>query len=90
MESGIIRELDNLGRVVIPMEWRRELDIKPKDPIEIIKNGDEIIIKKYVPGCYCCGEYKDNIIEYKGIKICKSCLEKVNKLSKIVLEEREI
>ena len=90
MASGIRRELDNLGRVVIPKEWRRELNIDPKDSVEIIKNGNEIIIKKYVQGCYCCGEYKDNIIEYKGINICKSCLEKVNKLSKIVLEEREI
>ena len=86
MAKGIVRELDNLGRVVIPMEWRRELNINPKDPIEIIKNDNEIIIKKYTSGCYCCGGTKENLIEYKGLKICKNCLEKVNKLSAIILE----
>ena len=87
MSSGIAREIDNLGRVVIPIEWRKELNINPKDTVEIIKNGDEIIIKKYVQGCYCCKEYKEDLVEYKGFKICKSCLEKVNELSKIILEK---
>lgn len=87
MAKGIVRELDNLGRVVIPMEWRRELNIYAKDPIEIIKNGNEVIVKKYVPGCHCCGNTKENLIEYKGLKICNKCLETVNKFAAIILEE---
>lgn len=88
MASGITREIDNLGRVVIPIEWRKELGLKVKDSVEIIKNGNEIIIKKYEQSCYCCKEYKENLVEFKGIKICKSCLDKVNELSKIILNER--
>ena len=89
MAKGIVRELDNLGRVVIPMDWRRELNINAKDPIEIIKNGNEVIVKKYVPGCHCCGSMSEKLVEYKGIKICKKCLETVNKFAAIILEEED-
>lgn len=70
--TGIVRKLDQLGRIVIPMELRRTLDIAEKDAIEIYTDGEEIVLKKYEPACIFCGEAKD-VINYKGKNICKNC-----------------
>ena len=75
--TGIVRNLDQLGRLVIPKETRKALDRNEGDPIEMFTDGDEIILKKYNPGCQCCGDMKD-VKEYKGIKICKKCLNELN------------
>ena len=74
---GIVRNLDQLGRFVIPKETRKMLNLNGGDPVEIFTDGDKIIIKKYAPGCQCCGNM-ENIKEYKGIKICKKCLNELN------------
>ena len=74
---GIVRKLDQLGRLVIPKETRRVFNLNGRDPVEIFTDGDKIIIKKYNPGCQCCGDMKD-VKEYKGIKICKKCLNELN------------
>ena len=74
---GIVRNLDQLGRFVIPKETRRVFNLNGGDPVEIFTDGDKIIIKKYNPGCQCCGDMKD-VKEYKGIKICKKCLNELN------------
>ena len=74
---GIVRNLDQLGRFVIPKETRKMLNLNGGDPVEIFTDGDKIIIKKYNPGCQCCGNMKD-VKEYKGIKICKKCLNELN------------
>lgn len=70
--TGIIRKLDQLGRIVLPMELRKTLDIVEKDPLEIYTDGEQIILKKYEPACIFCGEAKD-VINYKGKNICKNC-----------------
>ncbi|MDU4953885.1 MAG: AbrB/MazE/SpoVT family DNA-binding domain-containing protein [Clostridium sp.] len=70
--TGIVRKLDQLGRIVLPMELRRTLDIAEKDAIEIYTDGEKIILKKYEPACIFCGEAKD-VINYKGKNICKNC-----------------
>ena len=57
--TGIVRKVDELGRIVIPIELRRTLDIEIKDALEIYVNSDEIILKKYQPSCLFCGEVKD-------------------------------
>ena len=75
--TGIVRKLDPLGRLVIPKETRRLFNLNGRDPVEIFTDEDKIIIKKYNPGCQCCGNM-ENIKEYKGIKICKKCLDKLN------------
>ena len=75
--TGIVRNLDQLGRLVIPKETRKVFDLNEGDPVEIFTDGDKIIIKKYNPGCQCCGDMKD-VKEYKGIKICKKCLNELN------------
>lgn len=74
--TGIVRKLDALGRVVIPIELRRTLDIKVKDPLEIFVDDDKIVLKKFSPSCIFCGESKD-IFDFKGKKVCQSCSEKI-------------
>ena len=74
---GIVRKLDQLGRLVIPKETRRVFNLNGGDPVEIFTDEDKIIIKKYNPGCQCCGDMKD-VKEYKGIRICKKCLNELS------------
>ncbi len=77
--TGIVRKVDELGRVVIPIEIRNKFDIKEKDPIEIYVEGSNIILKKYEPNCVFCGNSK-NLVEYKGKLICNKCSKKIGEL----------
>lgn len=70
--TGIVRKLDELGRIVLPIEMRRTFGLAEKDAIEIYVEGDCIILKKHQPNCALCGEGK-NLVEYKGKLICKHC-----------------
>ena len=70
--TGIVRKVDELGRIVLPMELRRTLDIQKEDPIEIYVDGATIILKKYEPACIFCGDAKD-VQMYKGKNICPAC-----------------
>jgi len=72
--TGIVREVDELGRVVLPIELRRTLDIAEKDALEIYVDGATIILRKYEPACIFCDNAKD-IKVYKGKNICPECLE---------------
>lgn len=72
--TGMIRRVDELGRVVIPKEIRNKLDIQEKDPIEIYVQEDCVILKKYESNCIFCGNTKD-LIEYREKLICKKCLK---------------
>lgn len=74
--TGIVRRVDELGRIVIPIELRRTLDIEIKDSLEIFVDGEQIILKKYSPSCIFCGNAKD-VINYKGKNICQACLEEL-------------
>ena len=74
--TGIVRRVDELGRVVIPIELRRAFDIGERDGIEIYTEGDHIILKKYTNGCSFCGGTKD-VVEFKGRAVCKSCIEEM-------------
>jgi transcriptional pleiotropic regulator of transition state genes len=76
--TGIVRRVDELGRVVIPIELRRTLNIAERDALEIYVDGEEIMLKKYEPACIFCGNAKD-VINYKGKNICKDCLEELKK-----------
>ena len=71
--TGIVRKVDELGRIVLPIELRRTLDIEVKDSLEIYVDGAQIILKKYEPACIFCGNAKD-IVNYKGKNICHECL----------------
>ncbi|MCI9246211.1 MAG: AbrB/MazE/SpoVT family DNA-binding domain-containing protein [Clostridia bacterium] len=81
--TGIIRRVDELGRVVIPIELRNKFGIAEKDPIEIFVDGSNIVLKKFEPNCIFCGSSK-KLSEYKDKLVCDKCLEK---LSEIKTEE---
>lgn len=73
---GVVRKLDELGRIVIPIELRRTLDIAERESLEIYVDGEQIILKKYQPACIFCGEGRD-VINYKGKNICRNCLSEM-------------
>ena len=75
--TGIVRRVDELGRVVIPIEIRNKFGIAEKDPIEIYVDGSNIILKKYEQNCIFCGNTK-NLMEYKGRLICDKCSEQIS------------
>ena len=75
--TGIIRRIDELGRIVIPKELRKKLDINIKDPMEIYVDGHSITLKKVEDNCIFCGRSKD-LISFKDKMICKNCLESIN------------
>jgi len=76
--TGIVRKVDELGRVVLPIELRRTLDIAEKDALEIYVDGSTIILKKYEPACIFCNDAKD-VISYKGKNICQVCMKELKK-----------
>lgn len=77
--TGIIRKLDELGRVVIPIEIRKQFNIDQKDPIEIFIDGSSIILKKFEPNCIFCGSTK-KLINYSDKLICGKCAKKISQL----------
>lgn len=74
--TGIVRKLDELGRIVIPKEVRHSLNISEKDPIEIYVSGETIILKKVEKNCILCSSVNE-LIEYKNKLICHRCIEKL-------------
>lgn len=76
--TGIVRRVDELGRVVIPIELRNKFDINVKDPIEIFVDGNSIVLKKYEPNCIFCGSAKE-LINHNEKLVCKKCAEKIGK-----------
>ncbi|MDF2930070.1 AbrB/MazE/SpoVT family DNA-binding domain-containing protein [Anaerospora sp.] len=71
--TGIVRKVDELGRVVIPIELRRTLDIEEKDALEIYVDSDRIVLRKYEPACVFCGN-ADGVTNFKNKNVCKECL----------------
>ena len=76
--TGIVRKVDELGRIVIPIELRRTLDINIKDSLEIFVDGNYVVLKKYEPACIFCGNAKD-VVNYKGKNICPDCMTDIKK-----------
>lgn len=74
--TGIVRKVDELGRVVIPKELRKKFGINEKDGLEIYVEDDKIILTKYEPSCIFC-KNADNIIDYKGKNICPECAKAI-------------
>lgn len=86
--TGIVRRLDELGRVVLPMELRKTLKLVDRDPLEIFINDDMVILKKYCPSCIFSGSM-DNLIEYKGHKVSGDVLEELAKAFGYKVEKAE-
>lgn len=76
--TGIVRRVDELGRIVLPIELRKTLDIKEKDQLEIYVSGDCIILKKFTPACIFCDSAKDVVI-FRGKNVCKNCVDEISK-----------
>lgn len=74
--TGIVRKVDALGRIVLPIELRRILQINENDSIEIHVDGDNVILKKHSEFCTFCSSEQD-VISFKEKKICKSCLREI-------------
>ena len=76
--TGIVRKLDQLGRIVIPKELRTTLDMNALDSLEIFVDGRDIILRKYQPSCIFCNDAADTI-QIEGKNVCRNCLKKIQK-----------
>lgn len=76
--TGITRKIDELGRIVLPIELRRSLEIGEKDAVEIYVEDDSIILKKFRTSCIFCGS-EENIIDFKGKSVCTDCIAQLKK-----------
>lgn len=74
--TGIVRKVDELGRVVIPIELRRTMDIAERDSLEIYVDGDKIILRKYEPACIFCGN-ASNVEHFRGKNVCRDCIQAI-------------
>lgn len=80
--TGIVRRIDELGRIVLPMEIRTVLGIESRDPLEIYTEGEMIILKKYAPvtTCVFCGQDMEELLPFNGKLICRKCLSELKKV----------
>ena len=76
-ETGIVKQFDPLGRIVIPKELKRSLGIENLDSVEMYVDGDKIVLKKFTPGCIFCGSTAKTV-EYKGKTVCANCVKALN------------
>ena len=76
--TGIVRRVDELGRIVLPIELRRTLNIAEKDSLEIYVDGSSIMLKKYQPACIFCDDARD-VIVFRGKNICAKCRRELQK-----------
>ena len=77
--TGIVRRIDELGRIVLPIDVRRTLCLNEKDPVEIFTDDDSIILKKFISTCVFCSN-TENLISYNGSGVCRDCIDKISKL----------
>ncbi len=74
--TGIVRKVDELGRIVLPIELRRTMDIEEKDALEIYVEENMVILKKYQPACIFCDNAKD-VFSFKGKNVCQACVKDI-------------
>ena len=74
--TGVVRKVDELGRIVLPIEIRKVLDIKQKDAVEIFTDNDKIILQKYQPACIFCNN-TENVVYFNGKRVCSKCVEQL-------------
>lgn len=74
--TGVVRKVDELGRIVLPIEIRKVLEIDVKDALEIFTDEDKIILRKYTPACIFCGN-ADDVVYFNNKRICTECLKKI-------------
>ena len=74
--TGIVRRVDELGRIVLPIELRRTLDIAERDSLEIFVDGASIVLRKYQSSCIFCESVKD-VVNFKGKNVCPKCIKEL-------------
>ena len=84
--TGIVRKLDELGRITLPIELIRNLDVNERDPLEIFVDDDKIILKKYDPSDIFTGDMED-LVEYKGKKVSKNSIKELARLAGFTISE---
>lgn len=77
--TGMVRDIDKVGRIVIPKEIRNSFRINEGDPLEIFTDNNRIILQKYEPACMFCGSAED-VVEFGDKRICKKCIDKIKSL----------
>jgi len=77
--TGIVRKVDELGRIVLPIELRRTLDIAERDELEIYLDDDKVVLKKYEPSCIFCGS-SCGLVSYHGRNVCMECIENMSNI----------
>ena len=77
--TGVVRQLDTLGRIVLPIELRRTLDIAERDELEIYMDNDRIVLQKFEPSCVFCAS-SCNLVNYHGRNICMDCIHQLNEI----------
>ena len=77
--TGMTRQIDELGRFVLPVEIRRTLGIELRDTLEIYTDNDRIILRKHSPACLFC-DGTESILLFEGKRICRECLDKLKKI----------
>ena len=76
--TGMVRKIDDLGRIVIPIEIRNNLDIRSRDAVEMFVDGDKIVLAKYNPACIFCGEAED-VTRFHDKLVCSKCIKELSK-----------
>ena len=76
--TGIVRRVDELGRIVLPIELRRMLDIAERDELEIYMDQDRIVLQKYEPACIFCGSSR-GMVSFHGKNVCSECVRNIGK-----------
>lgn len=84
--TGMVRNVDHLGRVVVPKEIRKTMGIDELDPVEFYVDGDKIILKKYQPGCHICGSVEDAVSHFYGRIICNKCVTEIGKHANRIIQ----
>ncbi len=74
--TGVVRKVDELGRIVLPISIRQIMDINEKDSLEIFTDENKIILQKYQPSCVFCNN-ADDIVFFNNKRVCRTCLEKI-------------
>lgn len=77
--TGIVRKVDELGRIVLPIELRRTLDIAERDELEIYLDDDKVVLRKYEPSCIFCASNR-GLVAYHGKNVCVDCIQNMNEI----------
>lgn len=80
LHTGVVRHLDDLGRVVIPMELRRTLGFGVRQPVTVLVDGDDIVLRRYDDSCALCGNTDGEFESVRGRAVCRDCIDRVREL----------